>query len=175
MGVFYGWFMTQKKTGRPTLYTPELAEKICELIRSGKSERNICQMDGMPSMTTLWNWKNENPEFLKLSARAREESAEVYAEKATNEAVKLAAMLDDVNRRSFVATNGETIEQVPAGFVEAKKILIQQLNREAALRDDSRFGNRKTVKVEDAPNTIVGLGAIYAEIAKFKKEAEEEN
>ena len=33
------------KMGRPSIYTPELAEKICELIRDGVSERKIC---GMP-------------------------------------------------------------------------------------------------------------------------------
>ena len=36
------------KMGRPSIYTPELAEKICELIRDGVSERKICGMPGMP-------------------------------------------------------------------------------------------------------------------------------
>ena len=69
---------TKKKMGRPTRYSHELAEKICDLIRSGKSERQICAMKGMPSIQTLWVWKEKHPEFLEQSARARADSADFY-------------------------------------------------------------------------------------------------
>lgn len=65
------------KMGRPSIYTPELAEKICELIRDGVSERKICGMPGMPGWTTLNRWKLENPDFRNQSARARSECREV--------------------------------------------------------------------------------------------------
>ena len=71
-----------QKVGRKSLYTPELVEKICELIASGKSEYEIAGKDGIPSTTTLWNWKKANPEFLELSACARVVSADVYDAKA---------------------------------------------------------------------------------------------
>ena len=59
------------KMGRPSIYTPELAEKICDLIREGKSERQICKMPGMPDAKTLLRWKDTNSDFCLQSARAR--------------------------------------------------------------------------------------------------------
>lgn len=59
-----------RKLGRPTKYTPELAAKICDLIREGMSERLICSQKGMPSTVTIRTWKDSNPEFLLQSARA---------------------------------------------------------------------------------------------------------
>ena len=58
-------------TGRPSLYSDELAEKIVELIADGYSERQIEAMEGMPSRRTMLRWKEERPEFCRLSARAR--------------------------------------------------------------------------------------------------------
>lgn len=60
------------KGGRPSTYTPELAERICDLIREGKSERQICKMPGMPDAVTLRRWKDTNPEFCTHSARAKQ-------------------------------------------------------------------------------------------------------
>lgn len=43
-------------TGRPTSFTPELGESICELIAEGNSLASICDREGMPSVTTVMNW-----------------------------------------------------------------------------------------------------------------------
>lgn len=59
-----------KKIGRPSGYSLELAKKICALIAEGKSERQVAQMEGMPSVATMRNWKDAHPEYLALSARA---------------------------------------------------------------------------------------------------------
>lgn len=66
-----------RKVGRPTKYTPELAEKICDLIREGLSEREICSQKGMPDASTLGRWKDNNQEFCIQSARARSKRREV--------------------------------------------------------------------------------------------------
>lgn len=46
---------------------------------------------------------------------------------------------------------------------------IQELNREAALRDDSRFGDRKTVKV-DATENVKGMAEVYARMLEAQKD-----
>jgi hypothetical protein len=48
--------MEEKKTGRPTKYTEELAHEICRRIAEGESIRKICDGDDMPSATTIFNW-----------------------------------------------------------------------------------------------------------------------
>lgn len=153
------------------MYSQELADRICDLISSGMSENQISKMAGMPSHETLRKWKNERPEFLAKSARAREESANYYAEQATAEAYKLAQTLDDVAELKRYDSNGDQIKELPSGYVEAKRVLIQQLNREAGLRNDALFGTRKTVKLESDPNATAGLSDFY----KFLSEQIEEN
>lgn len=43
--------------GRPTSFTPELAQMICNLIAEGHSLNMICKnVDGMPTMATVLRW-----------------------------------------------------------------------------------------------------------------------
>lgn len=66
--------------GRPALYTPELAAKVCERLTNGESLRRICKDDEMPCAVTVWTWLDKHPEFAKQYARAREAQAEYYAD-----------------------------------------------------------------------------------------------
>lgn len=70
--------MTEKnKGGRPSLYSEELAELICERLANGESLRAICREDGMPSMTTVMTWADDNQGgFRSRYACAREAQAE---------------------------------------------------------------------------------------------------
>lgn len=137
-----------KRTGRPSKYTPELGEKICKLIAEGKSERQICQMAGMPDRKTLWAWKDEHPEFLRQSARARIDSAELF----NDEVVRLTAELQcELSQR--IGAN----ESFPKGTIEAYKILMQEAARQAAIRDDRNFGARKSVALTGADGGAVKI------------------
>ena len=71
---------TKRKTGRPSKYSDELAEKICEKIANGRSLRSICAEDGMPPMKTIYRWLEANEEFRHQYARAREKQADYFAE-----------------------------------------------------------------------------------------------
>lgn len=62
--------------GRPTDYSPELAGRICNLLAEGKSLREICDADDMPSRETVRRWRNSNEEFRGQYALAREEQAD---------------------------------------------------------------------------------------------------
>lgn len=133
-----------RKVGRPTKYTPELAEKICDLIREGLSEREICSQKGMPDASTLGRWKDNNQEFCIQSARARAASAEKF----NDELLELQANLN--NELQTRLLNGDDF---PKGTVEAFKVLMQEKARQISWRDDSRYGDRKTVKIQsDTPD-----------------------
>lgn len=147
------------KRGRPTIYTPELAEKICDLIREGMSERQICKMPDMPPLRTLQDWKDRNPEFSQQSARAREESAALYREKALDIAQATANTAVRALRGEITDALGETVKDLPRGYVEAQKLLVQELNREAALRDDRNYGDRRRVAVTGPDGGAIKLDA----------------
>ncbi len=69
-----------RANGRPSDYTQELADKICEEISQGKSLRKICEIEGMPSGVTIFSWFRKYPEFLKQYERATEERTETQQE-----------------------------------------------------------------------------------------------
>jgi hypothetical protein len=70
--------------GRPSLYSPELADTICERISSGRSLNKITSDEDMPAARTVWRWLDENDEFRQKYARARELQAEYYADEMTD-------------------------------------------------------------------------------------------
>jgi hypothetical protein len=69
-----------RPAGRPSLYTQELADKICAELALGKSMRTVCRPDEMPDMSTVFRWLRTNNEFCKQYARAKEESTDAMAE-----------------------------------------------------------------------------------------------
>lgn len=71
---------TKRKIGRPTDYTKDMADKICEKIANGRSLRSICAEDGMPPMKTIYRWLEANEEFRHQYARARDKQADYFAE-----------------------------------------------------------------------------------------------
>ncbi|WP_216636662.1 hypothetical protein [Arthrobacter sp. OY3WO11] len=62
--------------GRPSIFTQELADRLCEQLASGKSMRTVCAAEEMPSMTTVFSWLRTNAEFLKQYERAKAEAAD---------------------------------------------------------------------------------------------------
>ena len=67
--------------GRPTIYSKELAEIICEKIAtSNKGISTICSEEGMPSRTSVRRWIHDNEEFRDMYARAKEDQADYLAD-----------------------------------------------------------------------------------------------
>ena len=96
--------------------------------------------------------------------RAREASAELFNDRRME---KAQALYEEAMSRL------ESGEGFPRGVVEAIRASMQEDAREAALRDDSRYGDRKRLGVElDAPKKAVpeGLPALYAAL---KRDADE--
>jgi hypothetical protein len=70
----------RKPTGRPSSYTFEVSEAICEQMAGGKGLRAICAQEGMPDRSTVLKWLNERPEFVHRYAQAREALMDWYSE-----------------------------------------------------------------------------------------------
>lgn len=62
--------------GRPSSYTNEIAELICERLANGESLLRICNEDGMPSRMTVYNWLLNKQDFFDKYVRAREIQAD---------------------------------------------------------------------------------------------------
>ncbi len=72
----------QRTTGRPSKYTPAVAEAICAALADGMSLRALCAQPDMPGMTTVMRWLADpsKPEFRLQYAHAREAQADLLAE-----------------------------------------------------------------------------------------------
>lgn len=62
--------------GRPSLYTEEIADMICDKLTEGLSLRKICQLDGFPKASAIYTWLDKYPEFAEKYTRAREVATE---------------------------------------------------------------------------------------------------
>ncbi len=71
------------KIGRPSDFTQEIVDIICERIANGASLRKVCKEDdALPDRATVLRWlaKEEHDAFRGQYARAQDERADFYFE-----------------------------------------------------------------------------------------------
>lgn len=71
---------TKNEGGRPSDFTQELADEICERICTGESVRQIADLEHMPSRQTIYRWLLKNEGFRDQYARAKEFQSDYHAE-----------------------------------------------------------------------------------------------
>ncbi len=118
---------TQRKAGRPSDYTEELADRICEEIaNSDTSLRQVCAKAGMPNARTVNRWLAQHEEFAHKYARAREGQADV-----------------------IVGEMGEIERQVKARKLapDAARVILQSKQWRASKLGRTKYGERTTTEV----------------------------
>lgn len=69
-----------KKTGRPSKYTPEIAQEVFRRISTGEPLLQICKDERMPKRQTFYDWLASDDSLSVQFARAREEGCEAMAD-----------------------------------------------------------------------------------------------
>lgn len=102
---------------RPSSYTPERAEEICDRLENGESLRSICRSPGMPSVRTVLRWADERQDFADEYRRAREAAGE-YLDDEINEIQKTAIDKDSAHaaRVRITALQWRASKQAPRKF-----------------------------------------------------------
>jgi hypothetical protein len=118
--------------GRPTKFSPELTEKICTQLASGKSLREICEHEEMPAKSTILRWlfEEDKKDFQDQYARAREIQAELLAD-------ELCLISDDGHNDWMEKHYGDNTQWVE--------------NREAIARSRLRIDTRKWIAAKLLP------------------------
>lgn len=62
--------------GRPSTYSEEITDRICNLMTGGMSLRKICMQDDFPDAATVYRWLDKYEQFRDKYARAREAATE---------------------------------------------------------------------------------------------------
>jgi hypothetical protein len=63
-------------TGRPSTYTEEMGNLICDKLTEGISLRKLCKSDKFPNASTVYVWLDRFPSFAEQYTRAREAATE---------------------------------------------------------------------------------------------------
>lgn len=68
--------------GRPTIFSQELADQICNYIAEGYSLRQIEELEGMPCKTQILKWATDSDksDFTNQYAQAMQRRTEYWAE-----------------------------------------------------------------------------------------------
>jgi hypothetical protein len=132
--------------GRPSSYTQEIGDKICERIATselGMEEvlEEIRATDGWaPGLMTVWRWCEANQAFREQSVRARKMQAELLHDRAQRYAREaLIGLVRTVERDD---EGKETITERTVDNVERSKLLVQTTLRRAGQLDGKKYGDK---------------------------------
>lgn len=106
---------------RPSSYSEEIADRICDELAKGRSLRQICAADDLPHIGTVCRWVATSETFREQYARAREAQAELFAD-------ELLEIADDGSNDWMEVHHGDNV-----GWRENGEAL-----RRSALRVDTR-------------------------------------
>jgi hypothetical protein len=132
--------------GRPSLYTQELGDQICERLGDGESLLKICKGEDMPSKTTVFKWIHQDADFADNYARAREAQAEGFAEEivAIADTGDIDRIKTQVDARKWVASKilakkyGDRLDLNMTGGLNITSLTDEELDAKLrALRADT--------------------------------------
>lgn len=133
--------------GRPSDYTPELAETICERVLM-RPLRQVCMDADMPGESAVYVWLGKHPEFAEKYARAR--------------SLRAFRRVEDMD---------ELAGEIKSGAVDPQtgRVLMDAIKWQAG-RENPKFGERTTLAGDpEAPlqtHTRIEIVAVEAKAAE---------
>lgn len=121
-------------TGRPSSFTQEVADAICEGLVDGKSLRSICADDDMPSASTVCRWLGSNDAFREQYARAREAQADTLFDEILD-------IADDSSRDVKIVGEDER-EVCNTEFVQRARLRVDARKWMAGKLQPKKYGDR---------------------------------
>lgn len=126
----------ENKGGRPTIYSEELAQVICESLMVGMSLRKICELDDMPAISTVMQWLASGKDgFMEQYAHARQ----VQAEYLLDELIDIA----DDSSKDYVIVDGQ--ERLDQEHIQRAKLRIDTRKWNIEKLAPKRYGNKQQV------------------------------
>lgn len=111
--------------GRPSIFSAELAEEICDRIAKGESVKEICtdkESGWLPGESTVYRWLAENEPFRERYALAREAQADGKFDEAWNIAKTATAESVQVARLQVDTIKWQAAKLAPKKYGDSVKI-----------------------------------------------------
>jgi hypothetical protein len=132
--------------GRPTKYTPELADEICARLAVGESLRSICRDEHMPDERAVRDWVvNNHHGFSTQYTHDRDLGLDSMGE----EVIEIA---DDSSRDTY--TDDEGVERTDHDHINRSRLRVDARKWYLSKLAPKRYGERTTIEAEvktDAP------------------------
>lgn len=150
--------------GRPTLYSEELADRICQLVATNTCgiDKIIAMYDGLPDQSTIRLWRLTYPSFSTKYLQAKQLQAELYAEETF-----------DIAHQKHVYYDEKGNERVDAGHVAWQKLNVNTRQWHASKLAPKIYGDQKQIEqLQDSNSKLQQeLNELRAQLAeKYKKE-----
>jgi len=147
-----------QKTGRPSKYTPDIAQHICEQLSEGVPLREICRGEGMPAWRTVYDWMGRDDALSAAIARARDIGYDAIAE----ECLRIADT-PHMGEKQVMGEDGATV--TIEDMLGHRKLQVDTRLKLLAKFHPSKYGDRVGVHgVENAPpiqTEDVGSSRLY--------------
>lgn len=127
---------SNRMTGRPSTFSQELADVICDGLVEGKSLRRICAGEGMPSASTVCRWLGNSAAFREQYARAREAQADALFDEILDIAD------DSRNDVKIVGREGEEYEVCNTEFVQRARLRVDARKWMASKLQPKKYGDK---------------------------------
>lgn len=135
--------------GRPTTYTQELADSICEQLAMGISMRSIAKDPAFPAMSSMFKWLREHKDFSEQYARAKQESADAMAEDILD--------ISDDGTNDYMETDDGKL-QYNGDSVQRAKLRVDTRKWLMAKMKPKKYGDKidMTTNGKDLPTPLLG-------------------
>jgi uncharacterized protein with von Willebrand factor type A (vWA) domain len=144
--------------GRPTIYTQDLADLICERLANGESMRSVARDKNMPASATMFRWMRSQEGFRDQYEIAKEESADALVED----------MLDiaDNGAEQELEIDGTEIKAVTQVGVSHARLRVDARKWAASKLKPKKYGDK--IQAEHS----AGTGITFAMNFDGKKDAD---
>ena len=130
--------------------SPEIRERIITGISEGIPLAVICREDGMPSVTTVWNWEQEDAELSESIARARLIGFDAIAAEALQ-----IADTPMIGEEITDSADGRTVKR--ADMLGHRKLQVETRLKLLAKWDPKRYGDRPEIMIQNNNSNAGGM------------------
>ena len=146
----------EKETGRPTIYTQDLSDIICERLSLGESMRSVSRDPDMPASATMFRWLREKPEFREQYEIAKEESADALVE-------EMLEIADD-GTNDWMESHGQDGEnmgyKINGEHVQRSRLRVDVRKWAASKLKPKKYSDRHAVDHTSSDNSMTPKDAV---------------
>jgi hypothetical protein len=140
-----------KKTGRPSKYTPEIAQEMCNLLAEGVPLREICRKEGFPAWQTVYDWMVRDDQAVASGGGVGLSIAIARAREIGQDAIAEQIWLDMIAEPERILSEGGG--RVDSGYVQWQKAKAEIGLKLLAKWNPKRYGDKVTM-AGDAENPV---------------------